>query len=126
MRRPPTESDAAIISIAWAICGSVRLTATATLASSRLMMRAISSADLRSRSTEAELLFSVLRRLSSVPTAPPPRVPPLNGLRFDDSRFDDSRFNDLRLHDSRFRVSRFKPASPTLQSRRRELRAAPV
>src|ERR1700675_2645605 len=65
MRRPPCASAAAIRSTAFAICRRALFTATATLASSALMMRAISSADLRSRSTEAEFVFSVPRRRSS-------------------------------------------------------------
>src|SRR5882724_3394888 len=61
MRRPPRESAAAIRSMAWAIWGRARWTAGATLASSALMMLAISKEDLRSRSAEAELDCSVLR-----------------------------------------------------------------
>src|SRR6266487_7164729 len=61
MRRPPRESAAAIRSIASAICGSTRWTAGATLASSALMMRAISREDLRSKSAERALGFSVVR-----------------------------------------------------------------
>src|SRR5271157_1633981 len=61
MRRPPWESASAIRSIARAICGKARFTAAATLASSRLMMRAISSEALRSRSADAVLVFSVAR-----------------------------------------------------------------
>src|SRR6266403_2416775 len=61
MRRPPRESAAASRSMAWAICGSARWTAGATLASSALMMLAISTEDLRSRSVERELDFSVVR-----------------------------------------------------------------
>src|ERR1039458_191920 len=65
MRRPRWASAAAIRSIACAICRRSSFTARATLASSRLMMRAISSADLRSRSAEAKFVFSVPRRRSS-------------------------------------------------------------
>src|SRR5712692_6694117 len=66
MRRPPLASVVAIRSMAWAICGSARWTAVATLASSALMMVAISREDLRSRSAEAALDFSVVRRWRSV------------------------------------------------------------
>src|SRR6266849_10861506 len=66
MRRPPRESAAAIRSMAWAICGSARWTAGATLASPALMMRAISREDLPSRSAEAALVFSVVRCWRSV------------------------------------------------------------
>src|SRR5712692_1512998 len=66
MRRPPLASVVAIRSMAWAICGSARWTAGATLASSALMMVAISREDLRSRSAEAALDFSVVRRWRSV------------------------------------------------------------
>src|SRR6266481_8691009 len=61
MRRPPRESAPAIRSMAWAICGRARWTAGATLASSALMMRAISREDLRSKSAERALGFSVVR-----------------------------------------------------------------
>src|SRR6266850_7773867 len=61
MRRPPRESAAEIRSMAWAICGRARWTAGATLASSALMMLAISREDLWSRSAEAALGFSVVR-----------------------------------------------------------------
>ena len=57
---PAVESAVAIRSIACAICGRPRLTAAATLASSRLMMRAILSADLRSRSWERVLFLGDL------------------------------------------------------------------
>src|SRR6266850_4606308 len=66
MRRPPRESAAEIRSMAWAICGRALWTAGATLASSALMMLAISREDLRSRSAERALGFSVVRCRRSV------------------------------------------------------------
>src|SRR5712692_5685795 len=65
MRRPPLASVVAFRSMACAIWGRARWTAGATLASSALMMVAICREDLRSRSAEAALDFSVLRWRSS-------------------------------------------------------------
>jgi hypothetical protein len=61
MRRPPSRRLRATVSMTWAISGSAFLTAAATLASSWLMMRAISMADLVSRPSEASLGRSVVR-----------------------------------------------------------------
>src|SRR5438034_6469008 len=71
MSLPPLARDSAIQSIAFAICGSARATAAATVASSALIRHAISRDDLVSRSAErgfgcsvgSESRFSVFERL---------------------------------------------------------------
>src|SRR5215471_4265933 len=63
MSRPPLEMASAMASMARAICGSAFSTAPATVLSSLLMTRAISSADLVSSSVEATFACSVRRCL---------------------------------------------------------------
>src|SRR5882762_917856 len=65
MRRPPSRRDRATVSMTMAISGSAFLTAAAILASSWLMMRAISRADLVSSPSDAALAVSVVRSLNS-------------------------------------------------------------
>jgi len=55
MSRPPSRSARATMSMTMAISGRALRTAEATLASSWLMMRAISSADLVSRPSDADV-----------------------------------------------------------------------
>src|SRR5947209_20618127 len=59
--RPPERSASAAASMTLAICGRALLTAAATVWSSRLMISAISSADLVSRSRAESLRCSVER-----------------------------------------------------------------
>src|ERR1700722_8377945 len=63
--RPPRRNPAATKSIARAICGRARRTASATTASSALIRLAISSEDLRSRSLASGCDCSVRRRRRS-------------------------------------------------------------
>src|SRR5437868_12219082 len=84
MSRPPVARDSAIQSIAFAVCGSARATAAATVASSALIRHAISRDDLVSRSAErgfgcsvgSESRFSVFERLLFITFAVTPDTRP--------------------------------------------------
>src|ERR1700678_4536109 len=91
--------------MACAIWGRARFTAGGTLASSGLMMRAISSDDLRSRSVEAEFVFSVSRRRSSARVSRP---------------IEFRRIEFAGVETLRFEASRFNGSSPSIQPPHRE------